>query len=352
MTPLSPTNLTVPVMNVVILSKVRASRLVNVLLLLQTRTRMTAGELADELEVSVRTIYRDVDALAEAGVPIYAERGPHGGVRLVDGYRTRLTGLTAEEAEAVFLSGLPGPAAELGLGTVVAAARLKVMAALPPELRTRAGRVSERFHLDAPGWFQSAEELPHLALLAGAVWESQLVQMTYRRGERAGTVERTIEPLGLVLKGGVWYVLARTSDSIRTYRVSRVKQASLVGERFVRPEGFDLAAHWEQSRTAYEQAVERVEVVVRLPADQLSYFGDAAGDRVMADSRRSTDPADAEFIRLRLEFDWADDAIAAALRLPDAVEVIEPAWLRQAIVETARRLLAHYSEGSAVGLQG
>ena len=175
-------------MNVVILSKVRASRLVNVLLLLQTRTRMTAGELADELEVSVRTIYRDVDALAEAGVPIYAERGPHGGVRLVDGYRTRLTGLTAEEAEAVFLSGLPGPAAELGLGTVVAAARLKVMAALPPELRTGAGRVSERFHLDAPGWFQSAEELPHLALLAGAVWESQLVQMTYRRGERAGTV--------------------------------------------------------------------------------------------------------------------------------------------------------------------
>ena len=146
---------------------------------------MTAGELAEELEVSVRTIYRDVEALAEAGVPIYAERGPHGGVRLVDGYRTRLTGLTADEAEAVFLSGLPGPAAELGLGTVVAAARLKVMAALPPELRTRAGRVAERFHLDAPGWFQSAEEIPHLALLASAVWEGQRVRMIYRRSERA-----------------------------------------------------------------------------------------------------------------------------------------------------------------------
>jgi predicted DNA-binding transcriptional regulator YafY len=339
-------------MNIAILSDVRASRLVNVLLLLQTRNRMTAGELAEELEVSVRTIYRDVDALAEAGVPIYAERGPHGGVRLVDGYRTRLTGLTAEEAEAVFLSGVPGPAAELGLGTVVAAARLKVMAALPPELRTRAGRVSERFHLDAPGWFRSSEELTHLELLAGAVWESQLIRMTYRRGERAGTVDRTIEPLGLVLKGGIWYVVARTADSIRTYRVSRVQDAALVGERFVRPEGFDLAAHWEQSRAAYEQSVERVEVVVRLPADQLSHFGDAAGDRAMADSYRTVDPVDPDFVHLRLEFDWTDDAIAAALKLPDAVEVIEPAWLRQAIVDTARTLLARYSEGSAVALPG
>ena len=172
----------------------RASRLVNVLLLLQTRSRMTAAELAEELEVSVRTIYRDVEALAEAGVPIYAERGPHGGVRLVDGYRTRLTGLTADEAEAVFLSGLPGPAAELGLGTVVAAARLKVMAALPPELRARASRVAERFHLDAPGWFHASESLPHLEVLAAAVWENRSIMMRYRRGERGGVVERHVDP--------------------------------------------------------------------------------------------------------------------------------------------------------------
>jgi predicted DNA-binding transcriptional regulator YafY len=339
-------------MNVAILSGVRASRLVNVLLLLQTRAQMTAGELAGELEVSVRTIYRDVDALAEAGVPIYAERGPHGGVRLVDGYRTRLTGLTADEAEAVFLSGLPGPAAELGLGTVVAAARLKVMAALPPELRTRAGRVAERFHLDAPGWFQSSEEVPHLELLANAVWEAQQVRMTYRRSERAGSVERTIEPLGLVLKGGTWYVVAQSGDSIRTYRVSRVRQATLSGERFIRPEGFDLAAHWDESRSAYEKAVEPVEVVVRLAAAHLSRFAGAAGGRAMATSSRSTDPVDPDYVRVRLAFDWDDDAIAAVLRLPDAVELIEPAWMRQAIVDTAQTILARYSDGSAVARPG
>lgn len=324
----------------------RASRLVNVLLLLQTRSRMTAGELADELEVSVRTIYRDVEALAEAGVPIYAERGPHGGVRLVDGYRTRLTGLTAEEAEAVFLSGMPGPAAELGLGTVVTAARLKVMAALPPELRARAGRVAERFLLDAPGWFQSADEVPHLELLANAVWEVQQVAMTYQRNDRVDPVERVVEPLGLVLKGGTWYLVAETGDSIRTYRVSRIRAAALTGERFVRHAGFDLADHWEQSTLAYEQAVEPVEIVVRLAVADLDRLAGVAGARPMATARRSDDPDMPDHIRVRLAFDWDDDAIEAAVRLNGMVEVLEPDWVRRAVIDTARAILARYNEGS------
>ena len=159
----------------------RASRLVSVLLLLQSRGRMTAQQLANELEVSVRTIYRDVGSLHAAGVPLYGDAGPDGGYRLLDGYRTRLTGLTASEAESLFLTGLPGPAADLGLGTVAAAAQLKVLAALPDDLRDRAGRIASRFHLDAPGWYHEGEENPYLAAVADAAWGDKVLQVRYRR---------------------------------------------------------------------------------------------------------------------------------------------------------------------------
>lgn len=313
----------------------------SLLLLLQTRGRLTAGELAEQLEVSVRTIYRDVEALSEAGVPIYAERGPHGGVRLVDGYRTRLTGLTEEEAKTLFLSGLPGPAAELGLGTVVAGARLKMLAALPPELRSRASRINQRFHLDAPGWFQASDSTPSLLTLSTAVWEDRRIAMQYRRGGDR-VVERVLEPLGLVLKGGIWYVVAYAAGQPRTYRVSRIARIELREDHFERPDDFDLGSFWTDSIAAYERSVERLEVVIRIRPDHLDALADTVGQTAMRGATPLPDPDPDGWSRLRLRLEWPAEAHEQMLRLGSAVEVLEPDELRQRVVEAAREVLARY----------
>jgi predicted DNA-binding transcriptional regulator YafY len=321
----------------------RASRLVQLLLVLQTRGQLTAGELAEVLEVSVRTVHRDVEALSEAGVPIYAERGPHGGIRLVDGYRTRLTGMTGDEAEALFLSGLPGPAAELGLGTVVAAARLKVLAALPPELRTRASRLVERFHLDASGWFQAGEPVPHLAVLSEAVWETHQVTVDYGRGDK--TVERILEPLGLVLKAGVWYVVAAIDGSIRTYRVGRVSAATMLEARFERPEGFDLAAWWSESSAAYEREADRVDVTIRIRPDRIDWLRRAVGDRAVdaAVDLPTQDPVGWRHLLIRL--DWPDEVPGQLLAVGPNAEVLDPPEIRDRLIAMARATLDGYGPG-------
>ncbi len=324
----------------------RASRLVNLLLLLQTRGGLTAAELARDLEVSVRTVYRDVEALAEAGVPIYAERGPRGGVRLVDGYRTRLTGLTAEEAEALFLSGLPGPAAELGLGTVVAAARLKVLAALPPELRTRASRINERFHLDAPGWFHRGEALPYLGALANAVWESRRVAIGYRRPGTDAPVLRRVEPLGLVLKGGIWYLVARTNGQYRTYRASRVTEVRPEDGTFERPADFDLAAYWAASITAYEGEQDGTEILLRVDPANLAIVTDLIGS-ARVDVLGPELPGGALLLRVR--FTWDDEAVMALFRLGARVELVGSEQIRVRLLRMARTVLEHHRQGATPG---
>jgi predicted DNA-binding transcriptional regulator YafY len=245
---------------------VRASRLLSLLLLLQARGRMTARELADELEVSIRTIYRDMDALTESGVPVYADRGPDGGYSLLEGYRTQLTGMSAEEADSLALSGMPGAAAELGLGRVLAAAQLKVQAALPTELAERSHRIAERFHLDAPGWFREADHVPTLTGIADAVWNQRAVRVRYRRwGDEE--VERELEPLGVVLKAGVWYLVARPHSSDgdpRTYRVARVLELETLDGRFERPDGFDLWRYWNERSSELTAALYQAEAAVRL----------------------------------------------------------------------------------------
>lgn len=324
----------------------RASRLLALLLLLQTRGRQTAQELADELEVSVRTVYRDVESLGAAGVPIYADRGPTGGYQLLDGYRTRLTGLSADEAESLFLAGLPGPAAELGLGTVLATAELKLLAALPPQLRDRAGRMRERFHLDPTGWFYSDEQTPHLAAVAAAIWEQRVIQIRYRRAGRSGEVTRALEPLGVVLKGGAWYLVARAAGELRTYRVGRILNLESLDEHFERPERFDLANFWESWSESFEARMYRGEAIIKLSPrgrEMLPYLAAPAVNRAVEES---ASPADQDgWVRATIPIESIEHASGELLRLGAGVEVLAPPELRARIAESVGALARMYRVG-------
>ena len=308
---------------------------------------MTAAELARELEVSVRTVHRDVEELSAAGVPIFAERGPHGGIRLVDGYRTRLTGMTPDEAEALFMAGLPGPAAQLGLGTVVAAAQLKVMAALPPELRSRASRLVERFHLDASGWFSASDDVPHLATLAAAVWDAHEIRMVYDRGPEG--VTRTLAPYGVVLKGGVWYVVGAVDGQIRTYRVSRVLAAEPLEARFERPSDFDLASHWSASSEAYERDAPTVDITVRLRPGRHGGLEGAIGERAFAGATRLDVPDPEDWEHWRFTLPWPDEAPGRMLAVGSGIEVLEPPDVRDRVASTAARIVERYRAVEADG---
>jgi predicted DNA-binding transcriptional regulator YafY len=322
-----------------IVGVVRASRLISILLLLQTRGRLTARQLADELEVSVRTIYRDVESLHGAGVPLYGDAGPDGGYRLLEGYRTRLTGLTTDEAEALFLAALPGPAAELGLGSVVAAAQLKLKAALPADLRERAERIQERFYLDAPGWYHDGDRTPHLAAVAGAVWNQRSIHVRYRSWR--GVVTRTLDPYGLVLKAGKWYLVAHTAEQTRTYRVNQILDLQVSGDTFTRPDGFELAGYWHAHLSDFRARLRQGEALVRLSPVAVERLPDlmsqAVVDAVASGSRESDG-----WVRARIPIESLTHAETEMLKLGAEAEVLEPAELRQRLAETARRLAAVY----------
>jgi predicted DNA-binding transcriptional regulator YafY len=320
---------------------VRASRLVSLLLLLQHRGRLTAAELAEALEVSVRTIYRDLEALSAAGVPVYTESGRNGGCQLIDGYRTRLTGLTAREAEALFATGMSGPVGELGLGTVLGAAQLKLLAALPKELADRAASARQRFHLDAPTWFRSSRNEPHLATLAAAVWDDRRIVVRYRHPGSDDAAPRALEPFGLVCKAGVWYLVARRDGELRTYRVSRVHEVSTLDEQFERPADFDLATFWGESVAGFEAALPPVDVVVHASAyamGELSWLTRSSG-RAIKERR----PLDDGWTRATVAFESVDDAFTELLRLGAEVEIIEPVELRTRTGATAHAMAARYA---------
>ena len=298
---------------------------------------MTAAQLAEELEVSVRTVYRDVEALGAAGVPLYGDAGHAGGYRLLDGYRTRLTGLTADEAEALFLAGVPGPAAQLGLGPVLAAAQLKVRAALPPELRAHADRISGRFHLDAPGWYTNAgaDDVPYLPAVADAAWNNRILHIVYRRWREPTDVERRIEPYGLVLKAGRWYVVAGPGP--RTFRVDQILELTTSGEEFTRPEGFDLAAYWTAYQRDFHERLHRAEAVVRIAPGTL--LSGPAGEAVTVNGVTEGDG----WTRATVPVESVERAHDDFLRMGTAIEVLEPPELRARIAATVAELARRYT---------
>ncbi len=316
----------------------RASRLLSILLMLQNRGRLTAEELAQPFEVSVRTIYRDIEALSAANVPVYADRGPGGGFQLLDGFRTKLTGLTESEAESLSLAGLPGPASELGLADQLLSAQLKLTAALPEKSRVGAERVARRFHLDPVDWFRSAQSAQLLPEIARAVWTDTAIDVVYRRAGRpgSGSVRRRLHPLGLVLKAGTWYVVAGVAGSVRIYRVSNILELSASDQRFVRPAKFDLVKFWTESSRAYEVGLYRGSASLRVSRrgfERLAQLGTAVAEAARASAR----PAGKSGWRnVEVPIESPEQAALDLMRLGAEAEVLKPPALRRRLAKLAR----------------
>jgi predicted DNA-binding transcriptional regulator YafY len=309
-------------------------------MILQTRGRTSAETLAEELEVSVRTVYRDIDQLSAAGVPVYAETGRNGGFALLDGWKTRLNGLTAPEARALFFSGLPGPAGELGLGEEAAQAELKLLAALPADWQAEARRMSSRFHLDPRGWFQPGHKPEFLKLVAEAVWSETRIAIRYESWK--DVKDRVIEPLGLVLKGGVWYVVAQREGNARTYRLSQIQALGPTGETFTRPKDFDLPRYWAESIKQFERDIYVGTAHVRATAPGVRKLKDLSDTVKHAIEALTLAPDAAGWCEFDVpieEIGWASHEFS---KIGNDVEVLGPPELRTRVVGNIERMARLY----------
>jgi predicted DNA-binding transcriptional regulator YafY len=320
----------------------RADRLLSLLLLLQSRGRTPARELARLLEVSVRTIYRDLDALSAAGIPVYAERGPGGGCALLESYRASLTGLTSGEVTALFSGLAAGPSADLGMGQALQGARLKLWATLTAQQRQGAEHARQRLHLDPSPWFQPAESLPFLPAIQEAVWQDRRLQMVYRRSD-GSRGERLVDPYGLVAKAGVWYLVAARSGELRVYRVSRVLSATVSEEGFQRRPGFDLAAYWERWCAEFEAGLPHYPATVRLAPAAAPVLPFVLGEWVHRLLEEAGPADEAGWVTLTLTFDTLEGACRQLLGLGALAEVLAPAELREAMRERAAAVVGMYA---------
>ncbi|MFG3093156.1 helix-turn-helix transcriptional regulator [Streptomyces sp. NPDC048202] len=326
----------------------RAARLIRMALLVQSSPGLTAEALARELDVSRRTVIRDAQALQEAGVPIRAERGRAGGYHLAPGHRTRLTTLHPTEAETLYLSGLPTALRDLGLSDAADTARLKLSATLLPSLRAAAESSVRRFHLDAPAWFREPSTPALLPELARAVWSDRTVRISYARPGRDDAVTRLLQPYGLVLKAGVWYVVGRVpagrDGAWRMYRVDRVTALSLTeDEPFVRDPGFDLTAYWQENAARFARTLLRTTATLRLTERGLRRLAAVADPAGVTEALASASTQDADGrSTLELPVESEEVAFAQLSELGADVEVLAPEGLRERFRAHARALAALY----------
>jgi predicted DNA-binding transcriptional regulator YafY len=320
----------------------RADRLLLILLTLQVQRRITARELAQQLEVSARTIHRDMEALCAAGVPLLAERGANGGWVLEASYQTNLTGLSSNEIQALFLNNPSKQLSDLGLFKSLEAARTKLLAALPAMHQRDAAFARERIYVDGAPWTRSTrpqEDISNLPTLQEAIWAERQVRMTYESGD-GQVAERVLHPLGLVVKSGIWYLVALREGELRTYRISRIKAATITDQPATRPIGFDLAEYWQQSVKAMTADIPRTPFGVRVRADSAQGLH-SAGRWVRV---THIAPADKEgWACAELTYESLPEACAFVLSFGPRIEVLEPDELRAAVAQMARDVVDIYN---------
>jgi predicted DNA-binding transcriptional regulator YafY len=319
---------------------VRADRLISLLMLLQSRGRMKAHQLAAELEVSERTVYRDIDALSAAGVPVYGECGRDGGFALLDSYHTRLTGMTDEELRILFMLRIPEPLNELGVSTELKKALLKLSASIPEARRSLEDEIRLKFYLDSTGWEQRIEPLPHLPLVFRAIREEHTIQIKYQPMFNV-ILEQWVNPLGLVAKGGDWFLVCSYKDKINVHTVSELLEVCLGEERFTRPPEFDVAEFWKEWCTTQALAGETYKVTLRILPSLIPYISYLFGDKA---KKLSEVLGEADGAIYEMTFDSLDAARGKLLPLGGAVEVLNPRGLRCSIKDYAEQICLIYKD--------
>ncbi|WP_054026608.1 helix-turn-helix transcriptional regulator [Bacillus sp. FJAT-28004] len=316
----------------------RAGRLIAIILLMQNHGKMTSKELAEKLEVSERTVIRDMESLSEAGIPVYAERGVHGGWVLSEGYRTNLTGMHADELISVIVGSPSTLLSDLGIASHYEAAIQKILAAAPADVSKGAYQMRQKIHIDGAGWHQMEESLPFLSIVQEAVWEERLLQIRYHRED--GIAERIVNPLGLVAKRNVWYLIGEVNGEKRTYRISRLLDAVMLDERLERPANFDLAEYWEQSMGEFKQRLPQYPAVITLHEAVLSRLIKERYVKIV----ESSPSQKRSWLTARVEFQVLESACEIVLSFGSRMEVVEPAELRQKVIAEAKAIYALYGD--------